>query len=258
MNMLITSVPTPWFLSIRSNPQVNLKLFCFPYAGGGASIFHSWPKSLPTNVEVCAIHLPGRGPRMMEKPFTRMPPLIHALTQALLPHLDKPFAFFGHSMGALVSFELARHLQKQYNIIPLHLFISGARAPQIRSRARPIHGLPKRDFVRTLRGLDETPRELLESSELVQLMLPTLRADFAVCETYTYASESPLSCSISALGGLRDRRVSRAHLEAWRCQTSSSFSLQMLPSDHFFLQTAQHLFLPLLSQELRRLTSEIT
>lgn len=256
--MSITSVPTPWLLSIKSNPQVSLRLFCFPYAGGGASIFHSWPKSLPTNVEVCAILLPGRGPRIMEKPFTRMSPLIHALAEALLPHFDKPFAFFGHSMGALVSFELARQLQKQYNIAPLQLFVSGARAPQIRSRAMPVHALPKRDFVRILRGLDETPRELLGSKELIQLLLPALRADFAVCETYAYTKGAPLDCSISAIGGLRDRRVSRNHLEAWRHQTSSSFSLRMLPSDHFFLHTAQHLFLPWLSQELRGLVKQIT
>lgn len=256
--MLITSVPTPWLLSVKSNPQVSLRLFCFPYAGGGASIFHSWPKSLPTNVEVCAVLLPGRGPRITEKPFTIMSSLIHALIEALLPYFDKPFAFFGHSMGALVSFELARQLRKQYNITPLHLLVSAARAPQVRSRAMPVHTLPKRDFVRILRGLDETPRELLGNSELIQLLLPALRADFAVCETYTYMKESPLDCSISAIGGLQDRRVSRGHLEAWRHQTSLSFSLRMLPSDHFFLHTAQHLFLPLLSQELRRLVSQIT
>jgi len=187
----------------------------------------------------------------MEPPFTRLPPLIQALAQALFPLLDKPFAFFGHSLGALVSFELARQLRRQYAVQPVRLFISADRAPQIPYRDSPIHSLPEGEFLVELRRLNGTPREVLEDEELGQIMLPLLRADFAVYETYGYRTEPLLNCPISAFGGLQDHRVSRGDLEAWREQTSVSFSLRMFPGDHFFLNTTQPVLLRVLSQELR-------
>jgi len=234
-----------------------LRLFCFPYAGGGAPIFRAWPDALPSTVEVCAIQLPGRGPRMMEKPFRRMPALVSALTDALLPLFDKPFAFFGHSMGAWISFELARRLQSKHRVEPLHLFVSGAGAPHVPSRELPLHALPEAELIKALGGLNGTPKELLESEELMQLMLPILRADFAVCETYAYRNGSILNCPITAFGGLQDRRLYRSDIKAWSAETNASFSMKMFPGDHFFLHTAATLLLPVLKAELKRLVSDI-
>ena len=240
-----------WIACRKPRPQARLRLFCFPYAGGGALIFRTWSDGLPADVEVCPIQLPGRGTRLMEPLFTQLSPLIQALAQALLPLLDKPFAFFGHSLGALVSFELARQLRRQYGVQPVRLFVSASRAPQLPHRGLPIHTLPEGDFLAELHRLNGTPRAVLEHEELMQIALPVLRADFAVYETYVYSTELPLNCPISTFGGLRDRTVSQSDLEAWHEQTSVAFSLQMFPGDHFFLKTTQPLVLRALWQELR-------
>lgn len=186
----------------------------------------------------------------MEPPFTELSPLIQALAHALFPLLDKPFALFGHSLGALVSFELARHLRRQYGLHPVHLFVAAGRAPQIPHRGLPMHTLPEAEFVAQLRCLNGTPKEVFGHAELMEIVLPLLRADFAVYETYVYSSEPPLNCPISTFGGLQDCNVSRGDLEAWRDQTTGSFSSRMFPGDHFFLNTTQPLLLRVLSQEL--------
>lgn len=252
---------TPTFntcVTCRSpNPEAKLRLFCFPYAGGGALSFRTWSDSLPPTIEVCPLELPGRGFRLKEPPLTQIKPLIEAIAYALLPYLDKPFAFFGHSMGGLVSFELVRLLRREYSLNPSHLFVSGRQAPQIPVSKSPIHDLPEPEFLEELRRLNGTPEAVLNSSELMQLLIPTLRADFAVLETYVYAPEAPLDCPISAFGGLQDREVSCEELEAWREQTNAEFSLQMLKGNHFFLHSAQSLLLQLLSQELQQITDGV-
>ena len=212
-------------------------------------IFRTWSDSLPADVEVCPVQLPGRGTRVTERPFTRLSPLVEALAQALVPLLDRPFAFFGHSLGALVSFELARQIRRQYGVHPVRLFVSAGRAPQIPHRNPPIHSLPDKELLMELRRLKGTPSELLDHEELMEIMLPLLRADFALYETYAYSSEPALDCPISAFGGLQDHRVNESDLQAWRAQTSVSFSLRMFPGDHFFLK--QSLLLRALSQELQ-------
>jgi medium-chain acyl-[acyl-carrier-protein] hydrolase len=239
-----------WIAFRKPNPQARLRLFCFPYAGTGASIFRTWSDGLPADVEVCPVQFPGRGTRLLETPFTQLLPLIEALAQALVPLMDKPFAFFGHSLGALVGFELARQLRRQSGVQPVRLFISADLAPQIPHRDRPLHALPEGELLAELRRLNGIPGKVLEEAELMQMILPILRADFAVYETYVYSAEPPLNCPISTFGGLQDQRVSRGDLEAWRDQTNGSFSVRMFPGDHFFLNTTQPL-LPVLSQELR-------
>jgi medium-chain acyl-[acyl-carrier-protein] hydrolase len=239
-----------WIAFRKPNPQARLRLFCFPYAAAGAAVFRTWQGGLPADVEVCPIQYPGRGTRLLEAPFTRLFPLVQALAPALGPLLDKPFAFFGHSLGALVGFELARQLRRQSGVQPVRLIVSAARAPQMPLRHRPIHALPEGEFLEELRRLNGTPEEVLEHAELMQIMLPLLRADFAVFETYECLPEPPLTCRISSLGGLLDQRVSRGDLDAWRTQTSASFSLRMFPSNHFFLNTERPLLLQVLSHDL--------
>jgi len=246
-----------WITCPFPNPQASLRLFCFPYAGGGALSFRGWGTQLPPGVEVRPIELPGRGMRLKEAPFTRLVPLVEAVVEALLPYLDKPFAFFGHSMGALISFEVARRLRRDQALNPVHLFVSGRRAPQWPDPDPPIHALPEAEFLGELRRLNGTPEAVLANRELMQLLLPVLRADFAVLETYCYEPASPLECPIAAFGGLQDPEVACEMLEAWRQQTRSDFSLQMLPGDHFFLHTSQSLLWQALNHTLIPMTLSI-
>jgi surfactin synthase thioesterase subunit len=220
-----------WISRRRPGPKTRLRLFCFPYAGAGALIFRTWSDGLPADVEVCPVQLPGRGTRLTERPFTQLSPLVESLAQALVPLLDQPFAFFGHSLGSLISFELRR----AYGVQPVRIFVSAGRAPQIPHRDAPVHALPKKEFLAELSRLNGTPSEILEHKELMEIMLPLLRTDFAVYESYSYSAEPPLDCPISAFGGLHDHRVNDSDLQAWRVQTNGSFSLRMFPGDHFFL-----------------------
>jgi medium-chain acyl-[acyl-carrier-protein] hydrolase len=243
-----------WLNRPAPNPDASLKLFCFPYAGGNSLIYRGWPQHLPWTVEVCAVQLPGREARLGEPPYTNLPALVSALCDALLPHLSaKPFAFFGHSMGAMISFELTRELRRRGGPLPSQLFLSGRRAPQIRKDEPPTYDLPEAEFLESVRRFNGTPQEVFEHPELMRLLVPLLRADFALSQDYAYTSEEPLDRPISAFGGLQDADVPREYLEAWREQTSAAFSLRMLPGDHFFLRKSQPLLLSLLSQQLRDL-----
>jgi len=213
-------------------------------------MFRTWSESLPPEIEVRPVQFPGRENRLLEAPFSQLFSLIESIAQALLPYLDMPFAFFGHSMGALVSFELARYLRRQHSLSPLHLFVSGRRAPQLPDPDPPIHHLPQAEFLEELRRLKGTPEEVLQNAELLHLLLPLLRADFALCETYFYTPEEPLLYPITAFGGLQDDEVSRDVLTAWREQTRSSFKSRFFVGDHFFLHKERVSLLLALCQDL--------
>jgi medium-chain acyl-[acyl-carrier-protein] hydrolase len=243
---------TPWLTCYKPNPPARVRLFCFPYAGGSAAIFRNWHKHLPEYVEVCPVQLPGRSSHMSGPPFTNLAALIEPLARALRPYLDKPFAFFGHSMGAIISFELARYLRKRFLPRPLHLFVSGRTAPQIPEEDPGDYDLPEPEFMQRLRNLNGTPREVLDHPELMELMIPLLRADFALIQTYAYSPEPPLNIPITVFGGTEDTEVAQQHLEAWREQTNSSFALRMLSGDHFFLLNAESQLLSLLDLQFSK------
>jgi medium-chain acyl-[acyl-carrier-protein] hydrolase len=249
---------THWLTCPRPNSRAGLRLFCFPYAGGRAAIFRQWPDSLPTTVEMYAVEYPGRGARLTEPPLTRITCLVQAAADALLPYLDKPFVFFGHSMGAMISFELARWLRQEQSLGPVQLFVSGRRAPHSPNTDRPTYDLPDDEFLEELRRLNGTPKEVLDHAELMRLILPIVRADFEAIQTYRYLPGAPLDCPITAFGGLGDQEVNREHLEAWREHTTAGFALRMFPGDHFFLHTAQRVLLQTLSQDLHQLVAGLT
>jgi medium-chain acyl-[acyl-carrier-protein] hydrolase len=250
MNDLRTTAS--WFLVSRPNPRARLRLFCFPYAGGGVSTYQAWPNLLSADIEVCCVQLPGRGGRIREAPFTRLRPLAEAVAESIRPQLVKPFAFFGHSMGALVCFEVARLLRGAGGPGPLHLFVSACRAPQLLDDSRVTYDLPEPEFIAELRRYEGTPQEVLDNREIMQLAIPVLRADFAATQTYAYEAGPPLDCPLTALGGLQDHNVSRDDMEAWRAQTSASFTLRMFSGGHFFLNTSGHMLLAIVSRELQR------
>ncbi|HLO02130.1 MAG TPA: alpha/beta fold hydrolase [Symbiobacteriaceae bacterium] len=227
--------PNPWLAYTQPNPRAQLRLFCFPYAGGSAGIYRKWASDAPPGVEICPVQLPGRESRLMETPYKSMSDLVEATLAGLAQELVGPFAFLGHSMGAVLSFELTRRLRQQGGPLPVHLFVSGCRAPHTISVRRPIYHLPDDEFIAGLRRLNGTPEAVLQNPELMQLVLPALRADFSAIEQYTYRAEEPLDSPITAFHGLDDIDVPTEHVEAWRELTGGRFARHSFAGDHFFI-----------------------
>jgi medium-chain acyl-[acyl-carrier-protein] hydrolase len=244
-----------WLPQFKPNSRARIRLFCFPYAGGGSLTYRNWAEKLPPSVEVCPVDLPGRGRRLREQAFTNLDDLVRAAAVALQPRLYEPFAFFGHSMGAIISFELARLIKQEYGLKPLHVFVSSRRAPQCPSDEPSTYDLPQVEFIEDLRRLNGTPKEVLEHPELLQVLLPILRSDFEVCQTYRYLPGPPLECPITAFGGALDADVTRTHMEGWREMTSAGFKLFMSPGDHFHINSFQPQLLHTLSTELEAVVS---
>ncbi|HZR97739.1 MAG TPA: alpha/beta fold hydrolase [Chloroflexota bacterium] len=241
-----------WIVGRRPRaPEPRLRLFCLPHAGGGASLFRGWADALPAAVEVCPVQLPGRENRLREPLYTALPPLAAALATALGPWLDRPFALFGHSMGAWIAFALARELRQRYGIAPAQLLVSGRRAPHLPARQPPIHDLPEPRFLTALRDrYNGLPDVILQEPELLEIYLPIVRADMRLVETFTCATDAPLACPIAAFGGTEDRMVSRDELAAWSDHTARQFTLQMFDGGHFFVQTARPALLAAVSSIL--------
>lgn len=249
-------VINPWLIRPRPNPRAALRLLCFPYAGGGASMFRTWPAALPADVELLAVELPGRESRFNEPPFQRLGPLIASLTDAVGPQLQAPFAIYGHSLGALVGFSFARELRRRSLGEPVHLFVSGRRAPQL-PEPSPMHQLSEPQFRDRLRRLGGIPEAVFQEPELMAVFLPILRADIAVSEADPVQREDPLACPITALGGLTDEKASMAELDAWQAQTRAAFEREAFSGGHFFLQSARTAFLGSLSRRLARITAAL-
>ncbi len=217
-----------WFVRPLPNEKAEAQLFLFPYAGGGPAVFGKWLVEFDTHIEAFIAHYPGRGSRHNEPPITQINTLVDKLAQAIQPLLNKPFAFFGHSFGALIAVELAKRIQPQV------LFISGCGAPHLPNPYPLIHHLPDPEFIKSLQELDGIPAEISDNSELMELLLPMLRADFEAFESYQPTSHQ-LSCPIIAFGGLDDPRNGQEQLEGWDILTNARFKSQYFPGDHFFI-----------------------
>ena len=248
---------TGWLFCPNKNPYAHLRLFCFPYAGKGASIFRSWSQAMPGWVEVCGVQYPGREQRLREVPFTSMTKLAEAAAIALHPYVDRPYVIFGHSFGALAGFEWVHHLRQLGCPAPANLVVAARRAPHLGERRPAITHLSQRDFITTVQHrYDGIPLEILRSPELLDLLVPTLRADIRLLETYAYVARPALSCPITCLGGLEDPEVKAQDLEGWRHHTTGPFDAHMFPGGHLFLHSAQAALLkhmiPLLAEALKR------
>lgn len=225
-----------WIVCPRPSAAATVRLFCFASAGHGPSMFRSWATLVRRDVELSIIQMPGRESRWGEPLVVRMADLMPPLVAALEPRLDGPFAFFGHSLGALVAFETARHLRRSTGQLPVQLFASAHRAPQLPNRHPKIAHFPDRRFVSEINARHGgVPDAVAENQELMDLMVPSLKADYQLFEDYAYTDEAPLACPIAAFGGTADAYVTQEDLEPWREQTTGPFTLRMRRGGHFFV-----------------------
>jgi surfactin synthase thioesterase subunit len=237
---------------VRRNPRALVKLFCFPYAGGGASVFLPWAGLLGSDVELWPIQLPGRENRIREPCVTTVREVADAIVRDRALHFDGRFMFFGHSLGTIIAYEVAQRLRQWGRPEPMRLIVSVHRAPQIPAPHPPTWNLPDAEFKRRLLELNGTPREVLEDDGLAEVVLPLVRADFRLDETYAHAAGyDKLSCAITAFGGARDDEIPPEHLEAWRHVTGGPFDLQMFDGDHFFIHSHRTALIDAVAQALR-------
>ncbi|WP_434043626.1 MULTISPECIES: type I polyketide synthase [Sorangium] len=241
--------PSAWVHRPRPRADARVRLFCLPYAGAGASRFRAWPELLPSWVEVCPIQLPGREERLHEPAFETMDALVDALVPAVEAHIDRPFALFGCSMGALLAFELARALQSRHRLVARHLFGAASSSPR---RVSPVReqlsavvspGTVRSDAMASLRQLGLLSSSSLQDEEMLDEVWPAFRADLSLTLKYTCRDATPLDAPISVFGGTEDRTVGREDLVAWHTLTKDAFQVAMLPGGHLFMDaTPKRLF----------------
>lgn len=236
MNIKYTKKESRWFNNYKLPQQGLLRIFAFPYSGAGATAYYHWAQLFKNSpIDFIGVQPPGRENRLEEIPYSNLSLLVEDLLPAIRPLLDKPFIFFGHSLGALIAFELCRALQCENLPLPQHLFISAFRSPEHPAPEPKLHGLSDKGVIDGLRCYGGTPKAILDNPELLALFLPLLRADFSLHETYSYQQEPPLSCPITALSGIDDNIVSSKKMRNWQQQTSHDFRLIHYAGNHFFL-----------------------
>ena len=252
MDKIITEGGTDplWIENLSGKQKPALRLFCVPYAGGNAEFYRSWQTWFPEEVSICLVHLPGRCRRAGEPPFTRAVALAKTLAERMRSEITVPHALYGHSMGALISFELSWELIRRYGTGPQHLFVSGRGAPQWPRSRPPTFNLPYEGFLGELKRLKGTPREVLESPHLLKMFLGVLRADFELVETYEYQHERPLNCPITVYSGLEDENVSPESCRAWADQTTSDFNIKMFAGGHFFMRDSRTEFVNMFQKDV--------
>jgi medium-chain acyl-[acyl-carrier-protein] hydrolase len=229
-------MPHNRYLPNDLSPAATLRLVALPYAGGGAAPYYRWRQTLDSRIELVPIQLPGREGRISEPPLTDLGTLVTEIANAMTPVLDRPYAILGHSMGGTIAFELAREMRRRSERLPELLIVAASAAPHQQQSEQSMSSLSDDAFIAEMnRRFHGIPSAVLEHKELLQLLLPALRADMALLETYKFLDEPPLDLEILALGGTEDRAVSRTQLAEWRRHTSANFSQRMFPGGHFFL-----------------------
>jgi surfactin synthase thioesterase subunit len=231
---------SPWFVVHARRATPRLRLYCFPYAGGAASVFRSWAATLPDEIEVVAVQLPGREMRFHEPLPRSVAEVVHGLVDAIAHVPPVPFASFGHSLGTLLSYEWTLALERAGLPTPLHMIMSGRGAPHVVQADGATHRLPDREFIQTLRDMQGTPEELLQDDEAMRVLLPQIRADFALAGEHSRGVPWRLPCGLSVYGGLADSHASSQALLAWQACSANPIRVRQFPGGHFFLHSARH------------------
>jgi len=226
-----------WLIKPHPKPNADLRIICFPYAGGSASTYISWSKLLPNNVELIAVQPPGRSSRMFEPCFTEMSMLVNDFLRIMPSIIDKPYILIGHSLGSRVAFELMLQCQRQGIQTPVHFIASGSRGPHIKPRKKPIHHLPEKEFILELEELNGTPMEILKNKELITLCLPLLRADFQLAENYLFTSDVSFECRVTVFGGQSDSEITITDLSSWEIFFTGLAETKLFAGDHFFIES---------------------
>lgn len=246
----------PWLILGKPNHETLLRLFCFPYGGSGGSIFRQWQENMPEGVEICPVQLPGRENRIDEPLFTELSHLIEVVVENLRSYFDVPFALFGHSMGGVIAFELARYLSHNQVGNPVHIFVSAAAPLHIikeHIRKGPLaHQLPEEEFAGLIRSVGILPEIVQQSDELMEIIQPILRADLTLIETLPSSGDedSPLPIPLTAFGGTEDDFVTPEMVDEWSRYTSNTFTRTMIPGDHYFINSEQLTLLQSIRQTL--------
>jgi medium-chain acyl-[acyl-carrier-protein] hydrolase len=241
-----------WFKLFNAINNSSIRLFCFHYGGGSASVFRKWLKDLTPIAELIAIQLPGREDRFNEPLIYDVSHVVDKLCSDMGDYLNKPFVFFGHSVGALIAFEFARLLRKKGMQQPKHFIVSGARAPQRPIERKLIHNLPDSQFIEELKKYNGISPDVIEDKELINLFLPVIRADFSISETYKYAGEIPFDYPLTALSGVNDNTFEFSSLLGWKKQTTNIFIHYSLPGDHFFIKSSYNKVIQIVNQILNK------
>jgi surfactin synthase thioesterase subunit len=240
-----------WFVRPVPRHAPSLRLICLPYAGGSAATYVPWAAQLPPEVELIAVQPPGRGSRMGEAPFSDMEPLVRELLSVFPEVIDRPYLLFGHSLGSRVAFELALQCQRIGWPLPVSFIASGSGAPHLRNDEKAIHDLPEAEFVAKLRELNGTPEEVLRDKELIKIVMPLLRADFRIADTYC-ATQTKLDCPMIVLGGTEDHEVSRQDLQRWSDVCTGECEVHWISGGHFFIEQSRALVLEKVNAALLR------
>ncbi len=248
MEVASTSGSGRWVRGYRRAPG-GMPLFCFPHAGGAASYFHPWAASLAPGIDVLAVQYPGREDRAAEPCVTTIPELADQIHAALRSSLPETFAFFGHSMGAVLAFEVTRRIAWAGDREPARLFVSGRAAPP-RKHHQNLHRAGDPALIAELRSLGGTDPRILQDNAVLELILPVMRADYTASETYEFAPGAPLSCDITALTGDRDVHNTAADAAAWSGHTTGAFDLRVYPGAHFYLDDCRAQVLEVISSSL--------
>jgi len=243
--------PSKWFLPWQTKPGA-VRLFCFPCAGYGAAMYRTWQAEAGDQLEIVAVQPPGRANRQDEVPMDSMPELVQNLLPALLPQTDRPYAFFGHSMGAVFAAYTAKEIVSSGWAPPKRLFLSSRQPPHQPSPVSPLDHLSDHEFVKEInRRYGAIPREILQEPSLLELLLPTLRADIRVLERVEGEMPHPLPIPITAVGGDRDPLVSSEMLASWQDWTNRPLDLKLFHGGHFYLNDVASDLLRLVSNALQ-------
>lgn len=237
-----------WYLEYKKNPSATIRLFCFHHSGGGASAYYPWVEHLSPKIEMIAIQLPGRENRFTEPLNNNLEDIVAQLSEGFAIYNDKPFFVFGHSLGALISFEFVKSIHKLYSLYPHHMIVSATKAPHLPFRMKHFSKLDNKALKEELRVYNGIDERILNNDELLDLFLPIIKSDFSISENYNFLESKPIPCDILALSGDEDQTVTPEEILAWAKYTERKFQHISFPGKHFFIKDHQKKILEIINQ----------